>query len=152
MRIRFLPRADVLGGVFLAAVAAVALYEGAKLPFGRLNSPDAGFFPITLALLLLITAGSIAIFSIRSTPSTWSFGARSWFVPAGVACLLVYAVLLERVGFPICTAASLLALTRGYGRLSWIASIGFSVAVTAGTYVAFRELGVPLPAGRLLFD
>ncbi len=138
---------DRFGGLLLAAVGVFLLREGWQLPFGRLNAPDAGFFPTVLAVLLLLMGLAIFGRSFSTPAPDVEFSSRSWAVVFGAAALFLYAVLLERIGFLICTTAILLMLMKVYGRLTWLQSILIAVPLVAASYFGFKELGVPLPRG-----
>jgi hypothetical protein len=47
-------RTDFISAVTLLALALAVLLEASKLPFGRVGSPQAGFFPLILAAFLAI--------------------------------------------------------------------------------------------------
>ena len=54
-------RPDRLSGAVLVVVAIGALFEASGLPFGSLRQPDSGFFPKSLASLLLLFGVGIAL-------------------------------------------------------------------------------------------
>lgn len=139
--------ADRIGGLFLIAVAVFLLKVGLQLPFGRLNAPDSGFLPIVLATLLLLIGIAIFANSFWTPAPEIDFTSRSWAVPIAAASLLLYAALVDRIGFLICTFAILFLFMKVYGRLKWHTSLLISTSLVLVTYFGFKELGVPLPRG-----
>jgi hypothetical protein len=113
--------------------------------------PDAGFFPLSLSAMLLVCGVVLFARSFRSAPEGLDFSRRTWLVILAAVAFILYALLLERVGFVICTVAVLFLLTRAYGQLSWTVSALLSVVSVIAVYFIFIQLGVPLPRGPLPF-
>jgi putative tricarboxylic transport membrane protein len=147
----FLRNADRLSGLVLALIAAFAIYESSHLPFGAIWAPDAGFFPLSLSVLLLV----IALFGISASyfgqPDSAEFFGRSSYVAIATAALIVYALALPTVGFVVATVIVLLLMMRGFGGMSWSRAFLISLSTVLVTYIGFRKLGVPLPHGILPF-
>jgi putative tricarboxylic transport membrane protein len=71
-------------------------------------------------------------------------------VVAVLAWMLVFYLLLERLGFLLSCAGFLLGLTSYFNRGRWITNILVAVIFPVGVYVAFTKiLGITLPAGLL---
>lgn len=76
-------------------------------------------------------------------------GERFRRVPALLASLAAFAILLKPLGFLLtATALSALVLVILGRRRAW-SVMAISVGLSAGCYLTFRLLGVPLPAGAL---
>jgi hypothetical protein len=123
-----------------------------SLPFGTVRQPGSGFYP-TLVCVALIVFGGLALADPARSPLNQEADdtgghARVWLV---VAALAAYAWALTPVGFVLCTAALLVLLLRGIGRVSWIASAAAAVIGSSACYGAFIRLGLPLPAGAFGF-
>ncbi len=88
----------------------------------------------------------------RAASGKLDFNMRSWNVPVTFGCFVLYGLILERVGFVICTAAILFAMMTLYGRIRWFVALAASVASVLIVYLGFVQLGVPLPAGLLSFN
>ena len=71
---------DRLSGAVLSLLAVVALIEAAPLPYGTVRAPDAGFFPKTLAALLLVFGLVIVLNSFLTKAQAVQFTTRSWQV------------------------------------------------------------------------
>jgi hypothetical protein len=140
---------DRISGVVLCGAGGFFLREAFHLPFGTLSAPDAGFFPRSLATLLLLAGIVLFVRSFRIPPELLDFTKRSWGVALAIALLFLYGVLLERVGFVISTVAILFLLMKVYGELGWKLSLLIAVPSVVVTYLGFLQLGVPLPAGPL---
>ena len=141
-----------LPSLALIALGVAALYKASSLTLGTLRQPDSGFYP-TLVCVLLIAFGIMALADAPRAPVEQQTGgaraqARVWLV---VVALVAYAWALTPVGFLLCTAALLLLLLRGIGRVSWVVSLASAVIGSIACYAAFIRLGLPLPAGVLGF-
>ena len=140
---------DRISGIVLCIAGGVFLRESSHLPFGTLSAPDAGFFPRSLAAALLLAGIVIFMRAFNTAPETLDLTKRSWGVAMTIAMLLLYGVLLERLGFLVCTIGILFVLMKVCGGLGWKLSLLIAVASVVATYLGFLELGVPLPAGLL---
>lgn len=92
---------DLAGGLFLIAIAALALIFSDNLPIGRLVNMGPGYVPRTLAWILggigLIIGGRA--FTVDG-PSLEGWAWRP--MAALTAAILVFAFTLERAGLVIC--------------------------------------------------
>ena len=136
----------------LVVLGLAALYSASSLPFGTVRQPDSGFFPSLICVALIVFAAASfanpeASSQLEYTPDPRGTR-RVWLV---VAALAAYAWALTPVGFLLCTAALLVFLLRGIGRVSWTASAAAAAIGSIGCYGAFTRLGMPLPAGVLGF-
>lgn len=144
-------RGGKIFGAALVAAGIFALYTAASLPLGNLREPDAGFFPVIVAVTL-------TLFSALSISGTASDADTAQAEPGGMArvwilgaLLAAYAWFLPSVGFVLCTAVLLGVLLRGLGKVSWPSTILYAGGGAAGCYFLFSRLGLPLPAGLLAF-
>src|ERR671923_926888 len=100
-------RANLISAVTLLGLALGALLEASKLPFGRLNAPQAGFFPLILALFLAVFSLVLMAQSIGGSKekSAASHGpAAIWKkIVLALAALVVFGVLFESLGYIIST-------------------------------------------------
>ncbi len=140
------------GGVLFLLGLGVG-WEAWRLPFGTVRTPDSGFFPLILALALLVFSAIVML-------ATWAPGAAPDPLPSAhglvrvvvtVAALAGYALLVERLGYLLATGLVALLLLRGIERVSWLATLGVTLGSVLGSYLLFRRLGVPLPSGLLPF-
>jgi putative tricarboxylic transport membrane protein len=143
---------DVLSGLILLAVAAVAWIAAGSLPFGTLHQPGAGLFPKSLAILLW---GLALALWFRGLGAEAVVDARLWPDRAGLlrvaimcATLVAYVLALETAGYLLATAGMFLILLRWVGRRPWSTTILTAGLAAAASYLVFaRWLMVSLPAG-----
>lgn len=119
-------------------------------PIGTLVAPGPGLFPL-LAGLTMTLASVLGLMAEYRAPSIAPIGLGESFrrVPMLVAALVAYAIVLKPAGFlgasTVLTALVLVILGR---RRVWPV-VAVAVALSTSCYLAFRLLGVPLPAGAL---
>ena len=145
--------ADRVSGAALFLFALAVGWEAHGLPFGTLNAPDSGFFPFLLAVTLALLSALIVLATWlpearATTPPSWQGGGR---VALAVAALVAYVAALNGLGYPLATVLVMLFYLRGLERLRWSVSLAFAIVSVVASYVLFRWLGVPLPAGILPF-
>jgi len=132
----------------LIAFGLAALYAATDLHFGTARQPGTGFFPILVAVAVVVFAA--LAFAERPEPQggekTVAAGgqARVWAV---IAALAVYAGLINAAGFILSTAVLLFLLLRLIGRASWAGTAIGVLSGSIGCYWVFTRLGLPLPAG-----
>jgi putative tricarboxylic transport membrane protein len=148
---RLSSRPDRLSGSVLVITAGFAIFEASRLPFGTLRSPDAGFFPLCLSVLLLVAGAAIVLRSYTAAPEPLQFTPRTWYVLVAAITFVLYAFTVQTVGFIVSTIAALLLLMRGLGGMSWTRAVIISVPAVVLSYLGFLQLGVPLPRGFLPF-
>ncbi len=145
--------ADRVSGAALFLFALAAGWEARGLPFGTINAPDSGFFPLSLAVMLAVLSALIVLVTwlpeaSAAAPPSWQGGGRMALV---VVALVAYVAVLNRLGYPLATVLVMLFYLRGLERLRWSVSLTFAVVSVVASYVLFRQLGVPLPAGIMPF-
>jgi hypothetical protein len=145
--------ANRVSGMVLFVFALAVAWEAARLPFGSINAPDAGFFPLCLAVTLALLSGLIVLSTWL--PETAAAAMPSWRgagrVTVAVATMVAYVAVIDWLGYLLATALVMLMLLRGIERLTWRTSSAVAVVSVVGSYVLFRRLGVPLPLGIVPF-
>ena len=146
------PDRGAYAAVALIGLGLAALYAASNLPFGTARQPDSAFFPVLvstgLVLFAVLVLANGAQSAVDEAESESAEHARIWAV---IVALAAYAGLINTAGFIVCTAALLLLLLRGIGRLSWVAALASAALASVGCYGLFTRLGMPLPAGILGF-
>lgn len=144
-------RGEALFGAVLLGVGLFAIYKASALPAGTLREPDAGLFPISIGVMLTL----LAVFSLASRigeggslPAERAGVVR---VVVLIAAVAVYAWLLPRIGFIVCTFALLVLILRGLGGVRWLGTTVSAAIGTAACYLLFTRLGLPLPTGWIGF-
>lgn len=148
---RGVPRGERVFGAALVGVGLVALYKANSLPLGNLREPGSGFFPVVVAVALVLFA-ALALTSRNpeadKSPAEPGGAARMWVLSVMVAA---YAWFLPSVGFVLCTVVLLGLLLRGVGDVGWLSTVICAAGGAAGCYFLFTRLGMPLPSGLLGF-
>ena len=147
---RSAPRGESVFGAALIGVGLFALYARTGLPLGNLREPGAGFFPVVVAVALILFA-ALALIS-RTPEADKSEAEPGSFVRVSIltAMIAAYAWLLPTVGFILCTVGLLVVLLR-LGNVGWAPTIISATGGAAACYLLFTRLGMPLPSGLLGF-
>ena len=140
--------AVVAGGLLL--LAAVAIQQAARLPFGSVRNPGPGFLPwwtsVIVAVLSVVLLGQVLI-RPPAGAEPWGRVAKGG---ARVVGLAAYTLALEPAGYPICTFLLVLFMLRVIDRVGWPLALALAGLASGGCYVVFAIwLQVPLPAGPL---
>jgi len=147
---------QLISGIIIMAFAALICFESRNLFLGTLGKPGPGFFPLGLGIILFF----LALIFILKTAFKWEGASDSARVLwAGLqwkqiiytmAALLGYAILLEKLGYLICTWILMTYLFWGKGKKrKGIAIIG-AIIVAIASFIIFRTLlKVRLPLGIL---
>ena len=143
---------DVTASVLLIMVGCAVIVWAFRLKVGTLLRPLAGFFPLLVGVAI-VALSLVLLFRgwMGRGPAAKPFG--RWQKPVVMlAALVVYAVLLEPLGYILSTIfiAAVTLRILGVDSLKLIAVS--SVVLSVSVYFLFtRLLGVELPAGILLF-
>lgn len=145
--------ADRLSGGLLLVAGLYAGYEAWQLPLGGWHHPDAGFFPLALALTLVASSGWVFLRSFGRAPEAGGLdlGEGTRRIAIVTAALVAYVFVLDRLGFIPSTALVMILMLRGLGRRGWRFTLALALASVVVAYVVFRWLGVPLPSGIVPF-
>ena len=144
---------DILSGLFLLAVAVAICVGSLQLHVGTLTEPGAGFFPLVTGLAL----GVFSIAILAQAPRSGGESVQFWAPEAdkkglllAFLFILVYALLLERVGFIGTTILFFVLMSRFVSRHRWTTAIFFALVTSFATYFVFDLLlRAPLPPGIL---
>jgi hypothetical protein len=151
-------RADLYGGLLLAAFFAAALWEASTFQYGTEFSPGPGFAPVWLSAIGLCVSLLIAAHGLREmrsgegahrgTPSLEKPGlVRVGLTLLGLAAMVL---LVEPLGLVLAILLYLLFLTVIVQRHSPVVAVGTSVGTVVFVYIVFVHfLEVPIPKGPL---
>jgi predicted membrane channel-forming protein YqfA (hemolysin III family) len=142
---------DRTSGAVLLILGGFCIAEAWRLPFGTVSAPDAGFFPLTLSVMLFSIGAMICAMSFVRASEPVEFGGQAWAVVVTAGAFVLYAVCLQPIGYVACTLLILLLLMRGLGGLDWMRSLLIAISGVVLSYLAFVQLGVPLPRGIMPF-
>ncbi len=124
-------------------VGVIIVLASLRYGLGSLGSPDTGFMP-------LLAGSAICFFSfIGLVHGTLQLKQGASWKPAmkGLnwqkslivsSALIVYALLMERLGFVLCTVLFLGFLFRAVKPMSWLFTIAYSIFITLAAYVIFQ--------------
>ncbi len=150
---------DFIGGlVWLVAGTAIMVGSLLSLDVGTANEPGPGLLPLIAGIVVTLLALVILLKAILVTAKrewkvrdSWKgFKGKKLFYAAG--SLLIYAAMLERVGFLLMTLLLLLFLFRKIEPQTWKVTIALSIVASMGSYLVFdRLLQAQLPKGFLGF-
>lgn len=151
-----------LGLLVAAAVillgGAIVLYDAVRIASSTGFGPQqSGFFPVIVGVglvifgLLFLARTTIwpdrLLFEHAALEHTESGWLRLWGAVVG---LVIYAVLLDPMGYIITTALFFVGIARIVGSRRLVRDVIVGVAFAVAAYFAFTEfLGVRLPAGLL---
>ena len=143
--------AELWAGLVWLALGAFVAWSGHDLGVGRVNDPGPGFLLFWAGLIACGLAGAVAVQAARrggaSLASLWS-GARWRKAVLVLACLAVYALLFDRLGFLLATVPLMLVLLRAVEPVRWRVALPVAVLSTTGVWwVLKRVLLIQLPSG-----
>jgi putative tricarboxylic transport membrane protein len=140
--------------LFIMLGIYVITYSLVQLEVGAINKPGSGFFTLICGLGIFIMSLLWIIFGFKgkeNTDSLWE--TRQWLSPLiAVAVTLVYAFLMESLGYLLSTAVFIVLWQVIIAKGKKLTIILFAVLGTAAMYTVFEILlSVPLPNGLLRF-
>jgi putative tricarboxylic transport membrane protein len=115
------------------------------------GGPGTRFLPASLGLIVAVLGAAIALRPGPGRAPEAPAGAGARLRIAGtLGGLVLYALVFERLGFLISTAAFVAALLVFYGERRWPMVLTVAAGAAGATYAVFAWwLGVPLPPGVL---
>jgi putative tricarboxylic transport membrane protein len=145
-------RAGLLMAGALVLTGIVFAWQAALLDLGQVGLPGPGFFPLALALLLVIFSAAIALEGWLSSTKETAKDERLEFghpqVLITFAALLAVPILFEPLGALIALGLLTAVLLVLIARVSPLLAIVWSALGMAASWYLFEELlGVRLPTG-----
>lgn len=143
---------DEIAGAAGVAGGALVIALAWRLDLGAWNNPGPGMMPVLLGVFLAGLSATLWIVSRRraqpavaSGPGPWS-GARWRAVLSTLVVLLIYAAVLDTLGYVVATFLLLIVLLRVLEPPRWAVTVLTAAVVTAASHVLFvRLLDVQLP-------
>lgn len=148
---------DLIPGiVWMVLGISISIYSK-TLKLGKLASPGPGLMPFLLGLTLSIFSVLVVARSLLSAQKEKGLHEEGiWFqvdikkIVLVTGSLIMYALLLEKIGFVITTLVILLILFRAVGSQKWSSVLVSSILTVLFTYLVFVIiLKVELPYGFL---
>jgi putative tricarboxylic transport membrane protein len=144
-------RRDLGAAAVLLVFGLVAVSQARGLKLGSVAAPGPGFFPLGLAIAFSLVSLGLLVSAFRTPPGTLPPRADAGGhlkVLGALGALLIYALTLEWLGFPLATFGLLLFFFKVLQRQRWLVAVAGSLATSLTTYLIFKLwLGVNLPAG-----
>lgn len=146
--------ADFWSAIFWLLLAVWVIVESIQFGIGKWNTPGAGFLPFwsgislaCLALFQMIRTVSQKISPVKENPWERIRWGKWGLTLVG---LLGYALLLEPLGFILCTLFFMIVLLALVEPQRWFLVLLISTATTAASYLIFQWwLKSQLPTGFL---
>jgi putative tricarboxylic transport membrane protein len=143
-------RRDVVVAALAMALAAAAIFESAKLPFGTVRNPGQGFFPWWISIVIVLLALVLLTQALTRPSANQQASGRITKVTALLLVLAAYTLLLDLLGYLICTFFLVLFMLRATNPQRWSVALSMALLTAVGSYVVFAIwLSVPLPRGPL---
>jgi putative tricarboxylic transport membrane protein len=150
-------RYDQMSSIVWLLFAIYVGIESIRLPLGSFRDPGPGFLPLLVGIILGILS-AVSFFQARTgkgsaPPTSWYPKERWKSLSRVLMALMVYAGVLEIIGFLISTFLFLVFLFRsGLESRSWFWAIGGSALASFACYAVFDLwLRTQLPKGFLGF-
>jgi putative tricarboxylic transport membrane protein len=141
---------DRAAALVLLLFAVGGTLEASRLTIGDPGHPGPGFFPLCLALALVVVALALLLQPARMppAPAAATEGLRPSRAALALLAALAYALALESIGFVVTTVAFLLFLLKVIEARGWPASLVIALSAAIVCHVVFKVwLAVQLPAG-----
>ena len=118
------------------ALGAFGIVLSLQLGLGDLNSPGPGLWPLIISIFLTVVSAAGA-FNVRRDTDVEAWGSGYIRIGLGLASLVAYALLFQRIGFEIPTLLLLFFWIKVLGREGWRTAIVVSAVATAVAYALF---------------
>jgi len=139
---------DRVSGAFLVLVGLFVVWERRVLPLGSASRPGPGYFPLLLALLLIVL-GAILIArgkdakAIRSV--SWTEAPHALAI---LGCCVFVSLFMETIGYRLTLLLVMGFLFGVIERIKWWLTLVLTFGFSLGTFWLFDSmLRVPLPRG-----
>lgn len=149
-------KSDLITGLIWLILSALIIVNAFELELGGLSAPGPGMLPMLTSVpmgLLSLLLISEAIFAGRNkqvAKTIWQRDIRWRRMVSIVFSLIVYALLLEKLGYLLCTFLLMTFLFKGDKSQKWLKSCILSVVSVLISYAVFASLlRCQLPEGIL---
>jgi putative tricarboxylic transport membrane protein len=147
-------RYDLAIRIFWIALGLFVVIYSYTLGLGQFINPGPGLLPFLLGLIFLILATVRLRTVIRSQEDGTGEQEQKtkveyWRLAMIVVALLIWAVVIESLGFLIATFILMTLLYRAAGFTKWYVAILWGLITVLATYFIFTYLGVRFPPGIL---
>ena len=139
--------------LFILIGIYVTIYSFVQLGFGTMKRPGPGSFTLVCGAGILVMSLIWFFTEWKDKDDTPLFEKGGWIPPSfGVGVTLIYALLIQPLGYIISTAVFIALWQILISRAKPLTVIFFSLGGTVIMWVLFKFLlGVPLPTGLLRY-
>jgi putative tricarboxylic transport membrane protein len=137
---------------FWLALGFFVVVYSYTLGLGKLIDPGPGLLPFLLGLIFLILSSVrfVTVIRLREAEETGEEKkVEYWRITLVVVALLIWAFVLESLGFLIATFILMTLLYRAAGFTKWYVAVFWGIITVLVTYFVFTYLGVRFPPGIL---
>jgi putative tricarboxylic transport membrane protein len=138
---------------FWLALGLFVVIYSYTLGLGKLIDPGPGLLPFLLGMIFLILSSVrfVTVMRLREAEETGEEKKKVeyWRIILIVVALLIWAFVLESLGFLIATFVLMTLLYRAAGFNKWFAATFWGLVTVLVTYFVFTYLGVRFPPGIL---
>jgi putative tricarboxylic transport membrane protein len=138
---------------FWLALGLFVVIYSYTLGLGKLIDPGPGLLPFLLGMIFLILSSVrfVTVIRLREAEETGEEKKKVeyWRIILIVVALLIWAFVLESLGFLIATFILMTLLYHAAGFKKWYVSIFWGLITVLVTYFVFTYLGVRFPPGIL---
>ncbi len=149
-------RIDLWGGIFLLVVSAFVMAESIRMGIGSFAIPGAGFLTFGSGFLLAFFSVILIVLDIKKGSSNQMLNVfenvrwKGWLVM--LASMVFYLLMLEILGFMLCTFIFMVILLVFVEPLRWTTVLLIATITTLSSYLLFQTvLKTQIPAGILGF-
>jgi putative tricarboxylic transport membrane protein len=144
--------------IFWISLSIFVMVGSYKLGLGSFHNPGPGLMPFLLGIILLL----VSIFIVWKSFSKIQISndipeerapikVNFWKIVLVSGSLIIYALLLDRLGFLVSTLLLLLFLFKAAGSQKWRFVMAASVLTVIIIYLFFTSLGIRFPKGVFKF-
>jgi putative tricarboxylic transport membrane protein len=141
----------IVAGIF-TTLSLFIIIMAFKLPAAKNGVPGPGYWPIMIALVMLVASITVGIQALASKDDTPLFLAGSDHIRVYISmgALVVYLVGIYYIGFCVSTFIMLYGFITWFGNYRWYFRLVTAFAITAIVYTVFQfVLHVPFRFGIL---
>jgi putative tricarboxylic transport membrane protein len=151
-------RKDIISGIFLLFVGAFFIINALCLDVGTFSDPGPGLIPLLPGILLLIISAALVLKSYMGKESQGEgedsaahlANSLKWppVVSITLLAMLVFAIVLQYLGFVVSSILIMLFLFKFIGKHTWIRSALGAASSVGICYLVFQVwLSVQFPIG-----
>lgn len=147
---------DIISSLFWLSIGIGICFGGYTLDLGTLNDPGPGFMFFWVGIIMLVLSASIFIRALKEAPVPGELKKALWTeirwtkIISVLGALLLYAYILDSLGFILCTILLLIFLFKVVEPQTWPKAVLGAIISTLAAYGLFHFfLGSQLPKGFL---